>query len=272
MKKNYIFIAVSMLFCTVQAQTVSTADFENLTYAEGLDYETGEHLEGGFKSGVFQFVNNSSWLDYGEWGKFFTMDGFCYSKRQATTFDSMTYDTDQFNNQTGAGAEGSEGFAVSYGYGSTITADYTFKPTSCYITNNAYVLNSIMNGDAYARRFNYDDVFKLIITGYRDNFKTSSVEVELASKGSIIFQWVPVDLSLLGEVDSVVFSLESTDTGDYGMNTPAYFCLDNFTATLTDTPNAIQSIIAHDNDAKKTLYDLLGRKVRTPRPGVLYIK
>lgn len=271
MKKIYTLFALSLLACAAQAQTESTADFEDLTYADGLDYETGEQLDGGFKSGAFYFVNKSAWADYGEWGKFFTMDGFCYSKRSETTFDSMTYDTDQFNNQVGAGAEESEGFAVSYGYGSTITADYTFKPTSCYITNNAYVLNSVMNGDAYARRFNYDDVFTLTITGYKDKVETASVDVELASKGSVIFQWVPVDLSTLGEVDSVVFTLKSTDNGDYGMNTPAYFCLDNFKATLSNTPVALKQV-AVSNNAIRPLYDLMGRQVRNPRPGTLYIK
>ena len=271
MKKIYILTAAGFLAFAASAQTTSTADFENLTYAEGLDYETGEQLEGGFKSGMFYFVNNSAWADYGEWGKFFTMDGFCYSKRSETTFSSDTYDTDQFNNQIGAGAEESEAFAVSYGYGSTITADYTFKPQSCYITNNAYVLNSVMNGDAYARQFKYDDKFTLTITGYKDKVETAAVNVELASKGSVIFQWVPVDLSSLGEVDSVVFSLNSTDTGDYGMNTPAYFCLDNFTATLTDTPTTITRAPMRDA-TRSQLYDLMGRKVTQPVPGVLYIK
>lgn len=271
MKKIYILTAASFLTFAANAQTVSTADFENLTYAEGLDYETGENLEGKFKSGEFYFINNSSMMDYGGYS-YFNMDGFCYSKRTEKTYSADSYSTDQFNNQIGTGAEDSEGFAVSFSMGaSTITADYTFKPQSCFITNNAYVLSSIMNGDAYARRFNYDDKFVLTIKGYKDELETASIDVELASKGSIIFQWVPVDLSALGEVDKVDFSLSSTDTGDYGMNTPAYFCLDNFTAELTDTPTSITKAATRSSEDKQ-LYDLLGRKVNAPVPGTLYIK
>lgn len=271
MKKIYILTAASFLAFAANAQTVSTADFENLTYAEGLDYETGEQLEGSFKSGEFYFLNTSSWVDYGEWGKFFTMDGFCYSKRSETTFSSDTYDTDQFNNQVGAGAEESESFAVSYGYGSTITAAFSFKPQSCYITNNAYVINSVMNGDAYARRFNYDDKLTVTITGYKDELATASVDVDLAAKGCVAFQWIPVDLSALGEVDKVVFTLSSTDMSEWGMNTPAYFCLDNFTAELTENPTSITKAATRSSENKQ-LYDLLGRKVNNPVPGTLYIK
>ncbi|MEZ4565949.1 MAG: DUF4465 domain-containing protein [Desulfobacterales bacterium] len=35
-------------------------------------------------------------------------------------------------------------------------------------------------------------------------------------------------MSALGMVKELTFSLSSTDTGDYGMNTPAYFAMDNF--------------------------------------------
>ena len=38
-----------------------------------------------------------------------------------------------------------------------------------------------------------------------------------------------MNLLSLGHVDSLQFSLSSSDTGGFGMNTPAYFCMDNFT-------------------------------------------
>ncbi len=272
MKKIYFLFAAAFCVSAAQAQTVNTADFEGLTYADDLDYETGQQLSGGFKSGNLYFVNTSSWVDYGEWGKFFTMGGFCYSKRTETTYDAATYTTDQFNNQIGAGAAGSEAFAVAYGTEpSSVTADYTFKPQSCYVTNNAYLLNSVMKGDAYARQFNYDDTFTLKITGFKDQVPTETVEVPLAAKGSVVFQWIPVDLTSLGEVDSVSFALTSTDTGDYGMNTPAYFCLDNLSVIFTETPTSISQTRAAASKSNQ-LYDLMGRRVDHPIPGVVYIK
>jgi hypothetical protein len=34
-------------------------------------------------------------------------------------------------------------------------------------------------------------------------------------------------LSPLGSVAEIVFDMQSSDSGMYGMNTPSYFCFDN---------------------------------------------
>ena len=39
-----------------------------------------------------------------------------------------------------------------------------------------------------------------------------------------------MDLSDLAEIDAIIFTMSSSDTGDWGMNTPAYFAMDNFGA------------------------------------------
>ena len=49
-------------------------------------------------------------------------------------------------------------------------------------------------------------------------------------KSEIVKDWQYCDLSALGQVSKVSFTLTSSDNGDYGMNTPAYFCLDQFGA------------------------------------------
>jgi hypothetical protein len=43
----------------------------------------------------------------------------------------------------------------------------------------------------------------------------------------IINAWTWVDLTGLGAVYGLEFSLSSSDNSDYGMNTPAYFAMDN---------------------------------------------
>ena len=42
-------------------------------------------------------------------------------------------------------------------------------------------------------------------------------------------EWTLVDLTALGEVDNIQLSMSSSDTGDYGMNTPAFIAIDDFT-------------------------------------------
>ena len=51
----------------------------------------------------------------------------------------------------------------------------------------------------------------------------------LADGLDIVDSWQRVDLSSLGNIDKIIFELTSTDMGEYGMNTPSYFCLDRLT-------------------------------------------
>jgi hypothetical protein len=61
---------------------------------------------------------------------------------------------------------------------------------------------------------------------------TGKVEFYLADfrngKSLIVKDWTYVDLSSLKLVDRIKCTLTSSDNGDYGMNTPGYFCIDNF--------------------------------------------
>ena len=109
-----------------------------------------------------------------------------------------------------------------------------------YITNSSYAYTSMLNGDAAAKKFVKGDWFKLTITGYdADDNETGTKEYYLAdlrdaATAYIINDWRYVDLSGLGEVAKLGFELTSTDNGSYGMNTPAYFCFDNFGANGTE--------------------------------------
>ena len=52
--------------------------------------------------------------------------------------------------------------------------------------------------------------------------------------------WEWVDLSSLGTVAGLEFDLSSSDTGPSGMNTPAYFAMDDLTpASAVPIPGAV---------------------------------
>ena len=53
----------------------------------------------------------------------------------------------------------------------------------------------------------------------------------LADGLDIVSTWQQVDLTRLGEVTKIAFSMSTTDVGPSGMNTPLYFCLDQLTVT-----------------------------------------
>lgn len=109
------------------------------------------------------------------------------------------------------------------------------KMIGMYVTNSTYAYRVIENGNDYARKFATDDWFKLDIFGKTlANEHTDTVSVYLADfregKSHILGDWKYITLKDWEEVKSIHFHLSSTDNGDYGMNTPAYFCLSGISA------------------------------------------
>ncbi|MEY4877456.1 MAG: hypothetical protein RL708_2606 [Bacteroidota bacterium] len=119
-----------------------------------------------------------------------------------------------------------------------------------YVTNGTFATMSMRHGDLYAKKFgdttgthsglaqgSQPDWFKLTVRKYLGGVLTNdSVEFYLAdfrfannAQDYIVTNWRWVDLTALGNVDSLAFHLSSSDNTSGFMNTPAYFCIDNFT-------------------------------------------
>ncbi|MBP5392988.1 MAG: DUF4465 domain-containing protein [Bacteroidaceae bacterium] len=188
-----------------------------------------------FVSGDFEFATGCmhDW-DYWYW--------FGYANRTDTKYETLD---DQWNNVVGGGYDGSATYGVAFAaefngpcYAALLTEPQVVP--GFYITNSSYAYYSMANGDASAKKFEKGDWFKLTITGYdADNEVTGTKEYYLAdlrdeATAYIINDWRYVDLSGLGTVAKIGFALSSTDNGDWGMNTPAYFCFDNFGAEGTE--------------------------------------
>ena len=227
--RNLVCLIVVLTIAGVS--TAGIADFEDLTIAPE-SYWNGSDESGGFTSGSAYFNNNYD-PAWGSW------DGFSYSNITDTTTSGMA---GQYNAITGSGQDGSSNYAVGYvGWAQppTMTLNNASLVESLYLTNNNYAYYSMLNGDAYAKKFGGNsgddpDWFLLTITG-RDTVDeiTGTVDFYLAdyrfadsSADYIINSWQCIDLTSLGTVKSLEFALASSDVGDYGMNTPAYFALD----------------------------------------------
>ena len=75
------------------------------------------------------------------------------------------------------------------------------------------------------------DWFKLTIGGSLEGQAVdATVDFYLAQGTDFVTAWTYVDLSKLGKVDELNFTLTGSRTGDYGLNTPAYFCIDDLGA------------------------------------------
>ena len=216
---------------------VIVSDFENLDL-EPESYWNGSDGSGGFNSGLAGFTNLYN-PDFQSW------EGWAYSNISDNT-------TPGYGNQycaiTGSGVDtatsGGPNYGLSFQFFSPSVISFTsgeeYFVNGFFITNSTYATLSMEQGDDYSKKFggvdgNDPDWFKLSYWGMADGECADSNEFYLAdfrfednTKDYIIKTWQWVPMSCLGRVDSIFFSLSSSDVGDWGMNTPAYFCMDNF--------------------------------------------
>ncbi len=295
MKNNYSsFVVVSVLamaFASIaQAQTTDAttiATFEDT--ASELNLQAESHYSGldlgesvttsTFTSGPFVF----NMYGYQAWS---TWDLFAISNETATTYDSYS---DQFRNVTGSGANGSATYAVVYcsGYNGTPTILTTTEGgqtlSGFYITNTAYAYSSMTNGDYYAKKHEQGDWYKVTITadnGKAVDYYLSDFRSDDAADHYILDAWDWVDLSSLGQVEQLTFAVSGSDVGTYGLNTPAYFAMDDFNGTapadvLHATATAIDAVTTSATDDDVTItgyYDLNGRRLSQPQHGVTIVR
>jgi len=167
--------------------------------------------------------------------------GFVYSNMTDSSTSGLI---NQYAAKPGSGVNNTATYAVAYGGSNVLklTSDAVANGavwSGMYITNGTYPYNSMRDGDAFAKKFGGasgadPDWFKLVVKKYLGSQLTGdSVEFYLADfRGSndyIVNGWQWLDLSSFGYADSLLFTLTSSDTGQFGMNTPAYFCIDNVT-------------------------------------------
>lgn len=232
MKKHfYLTIFVLFLFYnSLSSQNVVTLNELNLS---ADSYWNGSDGSGSFISSGVTFYNNYN-------AAWFFWSGFAYSNKS----DSITpgYDN-QYSAITGKGFGGSGNYAVSYIFEhSRIRLSAPDTVQGMYVTNSTYAYMAMKNGDAVSKKFggaagSDPDYFRLLISGFRANGDSvGTVTAYLAdfrdsdpAKDFLLKTWKWVDLKSLGEVVELRFRMESSDVGDYGINTPTYFCMDNLT-------------------------------------------
>ncbi len=103
------------------------------------------------------------------------------------------------------------------------------------IANTTYTAQSIVQGDSFARAFHQGDYLKLDVLGFSGANGTGSQVGDVAFyladfRGGtlqLLNNWATVNLSPLAGARSLEFALTSTDVGNFGMNTPATFAVDN---------------------------------------------
>ena len=235
----------------VTGETVA-ATFDDNYLAENTHF-SGDTNNDMFYSGSFSFAvaNMDSW-----WY------GFGMSNSTSTEFKSLD---DQFNSSVGSGVDGSSNYCVAYPSGTDVTVTSNEDGdiiNGAFITNNAYAYSSMTKGDSFAKKFAKGDWFKLTVSGKTAtgtntlDFYLSDFRSENEADHYILNTWQWLDLRSLGKVQSLSFTFTSSDTGKYGMNTPAYFCMDNLGGVRPETAAERNVRVGDSNIALADLFNL----------------
>lgn len=184
----------------------------------------------------------------GSYGTTTYWDGFAFANQSANTFMGVS---DQFHTAMGGGRN-SAGYCIAYPYG-VFNIDVTNSVDGdsikgMYISNNAYALNSILHGDGFSQPFKQGSWFMVTATGVAADGTSKTVDFYLADYRSdnaanhyALDTWQWMDLSSLGRVKSINFTMSGSDTGQWGLNTPAYFAMEDFNGTRLETEDVVET-------------------------------
>jgi hypothetical protein len=238
------------------------SDMDELTL-DPESYWNGSDGSGAFYSEAVRFHNSYN----PEW---FSWSGWAYSSVTDNTTPGWM---NQYSAFTGEGFDGSDNYAVGYATSPSVldfTEDKAHAVEGFFVTNSSYAGLSMSDGDDFTKKFGGEegtdpDFFRLDVWGARNGNIADTVSFYLADFRSenpfedyIVDTWQWVDLTSLGKVDSLQFALSSSDVGDWGMNTPGYFCLENLyvipdAAPYVKNPQPDITILS---DGRDTVIDL----------------
>ncbi len=242
-----------------ESDSPSIVDFEDVgSRLADESFYNGDDLAGGFTSGPATF-NNEFETTFGSWS------GWAVSNTTDTTTPGYL---NQYSANTAGGALGSPTYAVAYPGTTSPTISFPMmeegqRIKSLMVTNTTYATESMRNGDFVAKKFGGDtgddpDFFLLTIT---DSLSDHIVEFYLAdfrfadnSMDYIVNDWTEIDLSgFAGAATTLSFSLSSSDNGMFGMNTPAYFAIDQLLLADSNRTAARATVTRSDLSLDQTL-------------------
>lgn len=283
-----------MLFVAAFLGSMNLLKSQQMIDLENLSLPADSFWNGSDGSGYYSgnqiatFPNN-----FVDWGNGITSwSGFAYSNMRDTV---IQYFTNQYSCFAGTQLLNSTIFGISFNNSdwntgaiipNVVSFSQNISPLSMQVTNNTYTALTIKNGDAYSKKFggttgDDPDWFKLTIIGMLDSTIKNTIEFYLAdyrfannSQDYIVKNWQSIDLSSIGTINKLSFSLSSSDTGTFGMNTPAYFCFDDISYELANSVNSnmllslnifpnpsTDFIFFNQNISKVELFSISGQKL-----------
>lgn len=228
------------------AMLCSLALSVNAQVAEGFENALPDTVNvlNGSNGSKFHYFNTGEMTFPVKWDTAFKYwaSGWAMSKTKYNTVEAPDYVKHLYGAAPGSGVENANAKSFMVGQSGSFfflqrrnANDFPLK--GFYVSNSTYAYNSMKFGDMFAKKFggasgNDQDSFVLIIYCYKKSKPVDSQRVVLAdfrfsdsNKDFILNQWKFVALKD-AYTDSIAFNLVSSDNGQFGMNTPAFFVLD----------------------------------------------
>lgn len=224
----------------IPAEDEQAFGVSSMIYGEG-----GSGLSEPYKwSDPFTKLSHSFPYNYSTYS--FAGGGYVISTHQGTMSDLQNA-TDIYNYQLSiplaTGHNGSDNFCIGY-HDSNVNLEDDVKPAlvfsdgqarvidHMYVTNASVTMYCISFGNSFSSAYGEGDYLDIVATGYNGETKGETIKFRLAAgAGNKVDAWTRWDLSSLGAVTKVVFSMDEAQKDDWGYGvfykTPMYFTYDD---------------------------------------------
>jgi hypothetical protein len=231
--------------------TAVVIDFQNLPVPPSGAFNgdpgtlvPGQSVASPWTSGGVAFSNTFGIDSYGGFDYEY-WSGFAYSDVVNTTDAAFT---NQYASYPGGGF-GSSTYAVAYSRDAVVTLPIAATVAGFRIANTTYAALTMKNGDLYgfSAPLPTGGWFATTATGRLGVTTTGAATFYLADlRGAtppgVLSSWSWFDLTSLGTVDRIEFSFDGSDKGSFGLNTPAYFAMDDLTVNAVPEPAALAAV------------------------------
>ena len=182
-------------------------------------------------------------------------------------------------------SNGSQNFAVVYCNSNSTISPYNPQTTLSIMDGKLHVIESMMiaptlyqlatakNGNGYAHALTgSDDYLTLTIHGMQGDEAKTSLTIDIARAGQFLEDWTTIDLTALGEVDGLMFTMDSNDASYGYANQPTYFAFDNMKVRFDDDTTTAVSLPTTKQGGTTQIFDLNGRQVQQLQRGLNIVR
>ena len=249
--KKYLYLAAALLAGTTLFTSCSNDDDEEKVELRTLTFETSAFdalIDNPQYGGKLLYGENAVIPDYSWTDTDNTLLSGCLSKTWGGTYgfaeggvavsnyiDANIKEHANYQNQLAIPAtNGSKNFAVVFCDASISFSDSISRVIrAMQVSPTTYELGCITYGDGYAASLAESGELTVDIEGFNGATSTGHVKVDMAKGGNLLTTWKTVDLTSLGKVTKLAFTMTGTDYSNpekpnaSNIKSPKYFAFDN---------------------------------------------